>query len=355
MNNKIYRVAGVMSGTSLDGLDVAVCSFLREGMNWSFKVECAKTFPYSVEWQKKLSNAFMLSAYEFALLDIEYGRHIGKTVKDFLGQHKIKVDMISSHGHTVFHQPQLGVTVQIGNGANITAESNISSVSDFRTLDVALLGQGAPLVPVGDELLFTDYDYCLNIGGFANISYQYSHKRIAYDICPVNILLNHFAQQVGLKYDKNGKLGSVGQVQQSLLAKLNTLKYYKTLPPKSLGREWVEKEVMPLFEENQEIAPEHCLRTLYEHITTQIANTLPNRNTKTVLVTGGGAHNLYLINLLQTKTKCRLIVPEKELVDFKEAIIFAFLGVLRWRNERNCLSSVTGARLDNIGGIIHLI
>lgn len=354
MNNKRYRVAGVMSGTSLDGLDVAICSFVRDGITWSFEIENAETFSYSDEWKKKLGNSFKLNAYDFALLDVEYGKYIGKTVKDYLNRLKIKVDMISSHGHTVFHQPQLGLTVQIGSGANITAETNFPCISDFRTLDVALQGQGAPLVPIGDELLFSNYDYCLNLGGFANVSYQHSHKRIAYDICPVNILLNHFAQQIGYEYDKNGKLGSVGQLNASLLEKLNSLEYYKKLPPKSLGREWVEKEIMPLIDEYQE-APEHSLRTLYEHITTQIAGILPNRTTKTVLVTGGGAHNLYLINLLQSKTKSRLIIPEKKLIDFKEAVIFAFLGVLRWRKERNCLSSVTGARHDNAGGIINII
>jgi anhydro-N-acetylmuramic acid kinase len=351
---KKYRVAGIMSGTSLDGLDIAVCDFTREGTDWNFNIVKAETFSYSDTWKNRLCSAHALSGLDLMLLDSEYGKFIGKSVKTFLTKHKLKVELVASHGHTVFHQPTLGITVQIGNGANIAAESFVPCVSNFRNLDVALHGQGAPLVPIGDELLFPTYDYCLNLGGFANISYQHMRKRIAYDICPANILLNYFSRQIGYEYDENGRLGSVGQLIKPLLDELNGLNFYSQKAPKSLGREWVEKEVLPIFNKYSE-SPESYLRTLYEHIATQIVAQVPKRIEKTILVTGGGANNQYLIQLMQSKTKCKFIVPDKKLIDFKEALLFGFLGVLRWRREKNCLASVTGARHDNIGGIIHLI
>jgi len=352
--SKKYRVAGIMSGTSLDGLDIAICDFIREGTDWFFEIIEAETIIYSQTWKEKLSHAHTLSGFELMLLDAEYGKFIGKSTKYFLSKHKLKVELIASHGHTVFHQPSMGITVQIGNGAYIAAESHVPCVSNFRNLDVALHGQGAPLVPIGDELLFSSYDYCLNLGGFANISYQHLRKRIAYDICPVNILLNHFSKQIGYDFDENGRLGSVGQIIKPLLTELNALNYYQKKAPKSLGREWVEKEVLPLFDKYSE-SPESYLRTLYEHISFQIISELPKRAEKNILVTGGGANNQFLIQLMQSKTKCKFIVPEKKIIDFKEALLFGFLGVLRWRREKNCLASVTGARHDNIGGIIHLI
>ncbi len=343
-----------MSGTSLDGLDIAVCDFTREGTEWNFEIVKAETFPYSSAWKEKLSTAHSLTGFEFVMLDAEYGKFVGKAIKSFLSKNKLKVELVSSHGHTIFHQPQKGITVQIGNGAYIAAESHVPCVSNFRNLDVALHGQGAPLVPIGDELLFSNYDFCLNLGGFANISYQHLRKRIAYDICPVNIILNHYSQKIGYEYDENGRLGSVGQLLPSLLSELNALAYYSQKAPKSLGREWVETEMFHILSKYNE-APESILRTLYEHIAIQIVSQVPKRLEKSILVTGGGANNKYLIQLMQSKTKCKFIIPEKKIIDFKEALIFGFLGVLRWRREKNCLASVTGARHDNMGGIIHLI
>lgn len=343
-----------MSGTSLDGLDLALCEIWRTDSTWDYKVLAAETIKYTPLWHDKLRDAHTLDALTFSLLDNEFGRFIGQQTRKFIERHKSNVDFISSHGHTVFHQPEKRLTVQIGNGASIAAESGITTINNFRVLDVALHGNGAPLVPIGDELLFSSYDYCLNLGGFANISFARMKKRIAYDICPVNLVLNVWAKKMGKNYDENGNLAHTGSLIPSLLNELNALPYYIQKPPKSLGREWVEQFVTPLLEPFAEF-PQHVLRTLTEHITDQLAVSFICKSKKNVLVTGGGAHNKYLIELLQSKTNCKIIVPDKLTVDFKEAIIFAFLGVLRFRNEKNCLSSVTGARHDNIGGTTYTI
>ncbi len=349
---KYYKVVGMMSGTSLDGMDLVLCRFHKEGQNWQYRILAAVTYAYPEEWKKKLSDAATLDAGAFLLLHQEYGSYIGNRVNDFLAGNHHEADLVASHGHTVFHQPDRGFTFQLGSGAALAACCGIDTVSDFRTFDVALGGQGAPLVPVGDELLFSRYRFCLNLGGFANISSNRNQVRIACDICPVNIVANYLAQMNGQEYDRDGILGSHGKIVPKLVEELNDLEYYARPAPKSLGREWVETSFMPVLNK-YDLTPWDLLRNAYEHMAIQICRYINDNEVGDVLVTGGGAFNSFLMDLLRKKSKSALFVPEKQLVKFKEALIFAFLGMLRYRNEINCLSSVTGAKTSSSSGIIH--
>ncbi len=341
-----------MSGTSLDGVDIAFCTFDRTENDYTFRIVESETFAYNREWKNRLRDADRLSGRELFRLDHQYGDYLGEMIAQFIKKHALKPDFIASHGHTVFHEPSEAGSMQIGNGHNIYATSGIKVISDFRNLDIALGGQGAPLVPAGDEYLFSGYDYCLNLGGFSNISYREKGIRIAYDICPVNTLLNDAAMAMGYAYDNYGELGRRGEIHQELCNSLNSLEYYRDSPPKSTGREFLSEHVNPLIEKH-DLNPVDLLASLYEHISEMISNSIKgNRNTK-VLVTGGGAKNSFLIEKIVEKTSAVLIVPEEEIVDFKEALIFAFLGVLRYEGKNNCFASVTGAREDNCGGILY--
>lgn len=347
-----YYVIGVMSGTSLDGLDLAYCHFQKKKSKWDFTILEGITINYAKAFKNKLANAHLLSAIDLAALDVELGQFIGRQIINFKTKHAIQqVDLIASHGHTIFHQPHKGITVQIGSGAIIAAVTSTDTVCDFRTVDVALKGQGAPLVPIGDELLFADYDACLNLGGFANISYKQKNKRVAYDICPVNIVLNELASQLGKAYDKGGMLAAKGKVNENLLKQLNNLSFYHQKGPKSLGKEWVVENVFKLFDNYKKISISDKLATMNEHIALQIIAVLGN--TSKVLITGGGSKNNFLIKTIQQKTKAPLVLPANQLVDFKEALIFAFLGMLRVEKKNNALSSVTGAIRDSIGGCVY--
>lgn len=347
-----YTVIGVMSGTSLDGLDIALCQFEKKSNKWNFRVLEAETDTYSPEWKQQLTYAVKLSGQELIKLDSTYGAYIGEKVNQFLKKHPIRIDFISSHGHTVYHQPEKRVTLQIGNGADILAISGITTISNFRSVDVALGGQGAPLVPVGDELLFDEYKYCLNLGGIANISFKQKGKRIASDICPVNMAINYLMQKVNKEIDKDGEMAQAGILIPHLLVQLNNLAFYKKPGPKSLGREWFESEFMPILDK-YDFGLRDLLRTTYEHIATQITLATESSVKKPVLITGGGAHNKFLIDLLKAKTNHQIIIPDKQIIDFKEALVFAFLGVLRMRHEINCLASVTGAKRDSVGGCVY--
>ncbi len=344
---------GVMSGTSLDGIDFALCKFTKKNEQWKYKILKTNTYKYSDEWVLKLSTAQNLNIYDFIKLHKDYGTYTGKLVNEFLKNSK-KPNFIASHGHTIFHDPSQKLTFQIGDGAFIAAETNISTVSDFRTLDTALGGQGAPLVPIGDKLLFQEYDYCLNLGGFANISYDVEDKRIAFDICPVNFILNLLAKQKGKSYDKDGELGKKGTVNNNLLDELNNIEYYSRPAPKSLARENVESDFIPILKKYN-IPTENKISTFYEHIICQIeAACFRDREVK-VLLTGGGAHNKFLISKLKKSTKHKIIVPENDIIDYKEAIVFAFLGLLRFTGQVNTLASVTGSSSDRSSGVIHHI
>lgn len=343
---------GVMSGTSLDGVDIVSCTFKLSGGVWSYVSYAGEVYSYPAEMLERLKHSHELSGHDLAQLDVDYGRFLGGLVKDFVAENNCKPAFVASHGYTVFHEPQKGLTLQIGSGAQIAATSGIDTISDFRTVDVALGGNGAPLVPIGDKLLFGSYDYCLNLGGFANISYDNADgQRVAFDICPLNIVANTLTRRIELEYDKNGELGRKGVVDKKLLAKLNAIPYYKQQPPKSLGREFVDAEILPLFGQRTDI--ENLLATYYHHAAHQISQAMSAEGKSSVLVTGGGAYNGYFIECLQNSTKCRVVIPDSAVVEFKEAIVFAFLGVLRYFRMPNCLKSVTGASCDNIGGAIY--
>ena len=354
MNN--YHVIGVMSGSSLDGLDIAFCHFKKKEKKWEFKILKAHTIPYSKKWKENLSTAHQRNAYDFIKLHKEYGKFIGLKINNFLNDcdETRHIKLVSSHGHTIFHKPDEHITFQIGDGATIAATTKITTISDFRSMDVALGGQGAPLVPVGDELLFNEYDYCLNFGGFANISFNKDNKRIGYDLCPVNIIINHLTNIINKDYDKNGEMARQGIVNKKLLGELNNIEYYSYQPPKSLGKEWLETGFLPIINK-YDIKLVDKLRTIYEHIAIQITQASKKKEQKSILLTGGGTHNKFLVELIKKQTHHRIIIPDKIIIDFKEAIIFAFLGVLRLRNEINCLSSATGAKYDNFGGVIYSI
>lgn len=346
---------GVMSGTSLDGIDLAWCHFSRkEDGRWAYRIEKAVTVPYPDDFRHRLSNAQELSALEYVKLNNDIAVIFAKAINDWLGDGS-RPDFIASHGHTVFHQPEIGLTTQIGNGAILAARTKILTVCDFRTKDVALGGQGAPLVPIGDELLFGEYDACLNLGGFSNISYRVDNKRIAYDISPCNMALNQLANLAGLPYDKDGQLSQSGRILPELLQKLNDLGYYHQEPPKSLGKEWYENTFHPVLEQfldNNAIAD--VARTVVEHIAMQIVANIPE-TAQILLITGGGAHHHFLIQQIQNqKDALNIVVPDNLIVDYKEALIFAFLGLLRLNEENNCLRSVTGACEDCCGGCVYL-
>ncbi len=348
---KKYSVIGLMSGTSLDGLDIVFCEFYKNIGEWKFNIKQAETTAYSTAWKETLLDAPKLPDVQIKKLDISYGKYLAEETLTFIKKHSLNPDFIASHGHTIFHQPEKRYTLQIGNGKSMAQVLGLPVIFDFRSLDVSHGGQGAPLVPIGDKLLFNEFDFCINLGGIANISYDENGKRIAYDICPANMALNHFSKQEGLEFDIDGQLASRGNFNVELFEILNKIPFYQQKAPKSLSREWFESEFLPLIN-IFEISVNDFLNTLTEHIAFQISNSLISKNKATILLTGGGAHNTYLANRIQLISNKKVVIPEDEIIDFKEAIIFGFLGVLRMRNEINCLSSVTGASQDCSGGEI---
>lgn len=349
MKLQTMKILGVMSGTSIDGLDLALCTFNYSEGSWGFNIIQTETIQYSREIKDKLKNSMEISPVDLIKLDHEYGTLIGKICYDFLERKAENADLIASHGHTVFHNPSGSYTFQIGNGNDIAAYCGLPVIYDFRSLDIALGGQGAPLVPVGDELLFSDYAACLNLGGFSNISFKLTRKRIAYDICPVNIALNHLAEKMHKDFDEEGQIGRGGKIISELFERLEKIPYYSSPPPKSLGKEWFKDHFIDLL--NIKAETRDIMRTVYEHLSQRLSVELSQFPEKNVLFTGGGAHNTFLMELLHNKSICNIILPEKVLIDFKEAIIFGFLGYLRYHNINNSLKSVTGAERDSCGGI----
>ncbi|MCB7481282.1 anhydro-N-acetylmuramic acid kinase [Christiangramia sediminis] len=352
MEKNQYRLIGVMSGTSLDGIDLVFTeiSFYDKP---EFSIISAETFPYPKKWRDKLSSAINLDAPELNRLDEEYTAYLAEVINRFIQKYDIDlIDAVCSHGHTVKHRPKQGITYQIGNMPKLAHLINAPVVCDFRVQDVELGGQGAPLVPIGDRLLFNQYRYCINLGGFANVSMEKDSQRIAFDICPVNTVLNFFMRQLDREYDEDGKLAKSGKIDNELLAKLNSLQYYKKEPPKSLGIEWVNCEIIPLLEKYQSDIPS-ILKTFTTHAAIQIANSLDNNPQSKVLLTGGGTFNTFFIEEIKSRSQCDFVIPDKQLIDFKEALIFAFLGVLKLRGEVNVLSSVTGSKMDHSSGRVY--
>jgi len=341
-----------MSGTSLDGIDLAFCELQQDKGAWTFDILKAETLPYSASWKSKLESLPQASAEHLAATDTAYGQFLGKIARSFCTKHALLPNFIASHGHTVFHQPPT-FTFQLGHGAHLAAISRFPVINDFRSSDLALGGQGAPLVPIGDQLLFSDMDACLNLGGFSNISFKQNDLRIAFDVGPANIVLNELAQAMGQPYDDQGKIARNGKLHQPLLTQLNALEYYQQAAPKSLGREWVEHVFVPVLRQ-YDLSISDQLHTCTVHMAQQIAHTLQTHSIQRVLITGGGAYNTFFIDSIRGLSNADFVVPDDTLVNFKEALIFAFLGVLRWTGQNNCLASVTGASKDHCSGSIHL-
>ena len=349
MEEKEIFAIGLMSGTSLDGIDLVYTKFLKSKAT-SFEILHTETVAYSKEWKQLLQGAIHFSSEELLDLDRRYGKHLGNTIQHFIQHYQIKnIDFIASHGHTVLHQPQKGITLQVGSGEEIAKITMQKVVCDFRTQDVKLGGQGAPLVPIGDELLFPEYDFCLNLGGFSNVSFRKGGERIAFDICPVNIVLNFYANKIDLEFDASGKIASEGKINAPLLEKLNALDFYKLAAPKSLGLEWVHKEILPLIDKHEE-AVSSVLCTFVEHIAIQISKIIKDSNS--VLITGGGVFNSFLMHRIELQSNVKIMPSSDALINYKEALIFAFLGMLRIDNQVNCLKSVTGARKNHSSGVV---
>ena len=350
-----FNIIGVMSGTSLDGIDLAHLNFEIINGKWSFQILESETIGYSQKWIDKLKIAVGFSELELQKLNTDYTLLLGTIISDFIKKNKIEtIDAVCSHGHTILHQPQNGITLQVGNLPEIASLCNQKVVCDFRVQDVGLGGQGAPLVPIGDRILFSDYDYCLNMGGFSNVSFEENGKRIAFDISPVNTVLNFYANQLDLDYDDKGKISRTGTVHLELLKELNRLDFYQKKYPKSLGFEFVKEIILPLIEKYQ-ITIEDKMNTFTEHIAIQIALALPNKKNN-LFITGGGAYNDFMIERIQFHLpETKIVIPERKIIEFKEALIFGLLGVLKLRNEINTLSSVTGAKKDHSSGEIYTL
>ena len=347
-----YHGIGVMSGTSHDGLDLAYCNFFELEGHWHFNIIEALTIPYTDEWRERLLSLPQARKKDIKAANLEYGDFIGKKVFDFIRDYDLEADFVASHGHTVFHDPAQGITLQIGDGAAIANACGLTVVHDFRSADVAMGGQGAPLVPVGDRMLFPEFDFCLNLGGIANISYEEEGNRIAFDICPANIILNQLAQRIGKPYDKGGRMASMGSLNKSLLEELEALPFYRQQGPKSLGREWVEGEVLPLIRKYRDRPVIDLLATFTEHIASRIVASTENKDTGSMLVTGGGAYNDHIIGRLRKMSSLRIILPEPQIIEYKEAMVFAFLGLLRLKGMDNVLGSVTGSGKNHSAGTI---
>lgn len=361
----VYRAIGLMSGSSLDGLDIAFVEFHENAGKWNYEILQADCYPYSEEWAQRLQKAITLSALEYQLLHADYGHYLGEQVNKFIDQYALhyKVALIASHGHTTFHMPSKRMTAQLGDGAAIAAETKLPVVTDLRALDVAFGGQGAPIVPIGEKYLWSDYDYFLNIGGIANLSTSaYSPLGAkGFDVCPANRVLNMLANDAGKEYDAGGEMAASGNINEELLEKLNALDYYKLAYPKSLANDFGTDVIYPLIQDTGCGIPD-ALRTFTEHIVLQISKsifTLENQKSEIknqkLLATGGGSFNSFMIKRLNEelqKFNIEVVIPDARLVNNKEALIMAFIGVLRWRQEYNVLSSVTGSTRDSIGGAL---
>lgn len=355
---KTYKIIGLMSGTSLDGLDLAYCHIWEKNGVWEFVIKETKSVKYSSDMLNTLKNAISLSAEKLIELHNTYGSWLGEQTSIFINENKLEVDYIASHGHTTHHRPEMGLTFQVGSGQHIANATGLKVIADFRTNDLALGGQGAPLVPIGDRIFFNEYDYCLNLGGISNVSFEIKDKRIAYDIGLANMILNYITRKVDLEYDEDGKLASSGGINSEMLERLNNLKYYLLPHPKSIGYEWFLEEVVPIVEETDDTL-ENLLHTSVHHICDKVAQQI-NLNfmhdKQQLLVTGGGALNSFLIETLQQKLgdSTKVVVPDKIIIEFKEALVFSLMGVLRVEQLTNVLSSVTGAKKDSSSGVLFI-
>jgi anhydro-N-acetylmuramic acid kinase len=345
-----------MSGSSLDGVDLAYCEF-QKNTSWHFSIIKASTYPLR-KWKEKLANARNVDQSTLEIYHVEFGKFLGNLCLQFLNDYQLpKPNLIASHGHTVYHFPEKGITCQLGDGKEIASSTKCMAVNELRKADIALGGKGAPIVPIGDLMLFSDYDFCLNLGGIANISYKEKNQIVAYDICVANQILNHYANFEGMEYDKDGLLAKKGEICNDLLSSLSKLDYYEQNFPKALDNGYSNK-IIELID-SYKLSTSDSLRTYSEHIAIVLNNELKKLSNnslseKKLLITGGGAFNTFLAERISANTTVELVWPEKSIIDFKEALIMAFIGVLKIRNEINCLASVTGAKNDCVLGEIHI-
>ncbi len=349
------KVLGIMSGSSMDGIDLALCDVDNNAGSWSVKIIKGVTIPMNETWRVRLSQVKYQNPEVYAKTDVFFGRYLGELALAFEQETGQKIDLVASHGHTVFHDPNGWVTAQIGDGATIYGVSKIPTVTNFRRADVAAGGQGAPLVTVGDELLFAEYDACINLGGFCNASIKGQDGRTSFDIVPCNILLNRLARERKQKFDKDGEIGENGQIIYPLLEKLNAIPYYKSPAPKSLGRDWINKELWHVVRDFDKEPVEDRMKTIIMHISTQIAIALDRYASKPVeelkiLLTGGGTWNKTLVDFISTETDADIIIPDTDIVDFKEAMVFALLGAMRVNGETNVNTESTGASFPIVAG-----
>lgn len=360
---KTYKVIGLMSGTSMDGLDIAFCHITEDSDKWTYRIVQAETVPYPPKWKLRLEQLVLQNAVTYIKTHAFLGHYYGTEVKAFIERHHLEgeIDFIASHGQTIFHQPENRFTSQIGDGAAIAAVTGYPVICDFRSVDVALGGQGTPITPIADKLLFSDYKYLLNLGGIANVTCHVGDKYIAFDVAPVNLILNRLAKNAGHEYDEDGNMARSGVVNSRLLDELNASWYYEKDYPKSLSGGWVSKVMVPVVTHHQ-ISNADKLRTLCEHIAIQMGKAFQRvmdrervniSKVDKMLVTGGGALNKFLIERISEKVPATVIVPDVQTVNFKEALMVGLMGVLRLRSQINCLSTVTGAERDNIGGAIY--
>ena len=351
---RTYKVVGVMSGTSMDGVDLAHCSLTeQEGGKWSYTINAAKTYEYNDVWRLRLSKLRNQNAINVYKTDRYFGEYIGELINEFLSEHSLEADLIGSHGHTIFHQPENNISFQIGSPSAIAGVTDIPTVGNFRAMDVVKYGEGAPISGLGDQLLFNEFDMCLNLGGFANLSTVKDGTPVAYDVCPCNILLNRIAREFGQEYDEGGKIAEQGGINYDLLSDLNSIDYYSQPYPKSLGREWINDNFWFRVRQS-DASKEDRMKTLVDHIGQQIGQNIENltddSSKSRVYVTGGGAFNNALIDHIKTHTDAEVVVPDAQVVEYKEALIFALLGLLRVQNKPTVLASYTGAENDSIAG-----
>lgn len=343
-----------MSGTSLDGLDLCIANYQLENQQWKFEILATETLTYSDHWKQQLTNCETISGEKLIKLHFEYGEFLGKSALKFIQNKREQVDFISSHGHTIFHQTEKKITFQLGSGAALAAHSKHKVIADFRSQDVSLGGQGAPLVPAGDVGLFPEFDSCINLGGICNLSFQSKGSLLAYDIAPCNMVLNYLMQKhFNQEFDRGGEISKSGEINLSMLEQLNKLDFYLKKSPKSLGKEWVFNHVVPLIDAAK-IAPVNKLCTFNHHIAFQITKAIENeKSIKRILMTGGGSKNNFLIELLKS-SGLSIEIPNVQLIDFKEALIFGYLGIKRVREEVNVFKSVTASAKDTSSGSIYL-
>ena len=348
---KDYNVIGIMSGTSLDGVDIVYVNFKLDKY-WKYEIINSKTYKYKKKWNILLKDISQKKINFIEKININYTRLLSKYIKDFINEFSIEnIDFISSHGHTALHQPSNSLTYQIGNLPILAKYINQKVVCDFRVQDVKLGGQGAPLVPVGEEYLFPKYNTLINLGGFANITRINKDNLIAYDICPINIVFNYLSRKMEYEYDDRGYIASTGNINDDLYSHLQRLNYYKQKPPKSLGVEWVNSQIHTILKNFQDTPIKDLMNTFSNHFAFQIAKNIGEQDQ--VLITGGGAYNDYLINRIKKLTNSKLTIPDPNIIEYKEALIFSFLGLLRVLEINNCYSSVTGAKKDHCSGIIY--